>query len=318
MKKFYISTKKRIGKSLRTQLILTFFVCTFAAIFTAILLAPLFENANRHAVIDYTTEMEHINFKAQQLADILSTQNKQQPETISVQERLDAASNHEKFKILLVTEDGTVLYKTKQATETQVDIHNIIRNAMDLKIHQDINQRKEFISFYPVELEEKKMYLVVSGIPQGEITYVTSGSPMAGIIGFALFLILFYIITKKKMKQLEAMTYGIEEISKGNLQYRISFKSEDEIGTLANNINHMAEQLAQKIEEERRAEQTKNELITNVSHDLRTPLTSIMGYLRLLRDKKYETDVQVEEYISIASNKSEQLKRLIEDLFEYT
>lgn len=59
-------------------------------------------------------------------------------------------------------------------------------------------------------------------------------------------------------------------------------------------------------------------MITNVSHDLRTPLTSIMGYLRLLQDAKYENREQYDEYIKIAFSKSEQLKNLIEDLFEYT
>ena len=72
------------------------------------------------------------------------------------------------------------------------------------------------------------------------------------------------------------------------------------------------------IEKERKLEKQKNELITNVSHDLRTPLTSIMGYLRLLRDSKYENKEQHDEYTRIAFAKSEQLKNLIEDLFEYT
>nr|MBT3133341.1 two-component sensor histidine kinase [Streptococcus vestibularis] len=69
---------------------------------------------------------------------------------------------------------------------------------------------------------------------------------------------------------------------------------------------------------ERKLEKQKNELITNVSHDLRTPLTSIMGYLRLLRDSKYENKEQHDEYTRITFAKSEQLKNLIEDLFEYT
>ena len=72
------------------------------------------------------------------------------------------------------------------------------------------------------------------------------------------------------------------------------------------------------IEKESQIEKQKNELITNVSHDLRTPLTSIMGYLRLLGDAKYENKEQYDEYMRIAFSKSEQLKKLIEDLFEYT
>ena len=80
----------------------------------------------------------------------------------------------------------------------------------------------------------------------------------------------------------------------------------------------MAEKLLANIEKEKQIEKQKSELITNVSHDLRTPLTSIMGYLRLLGDAKYENKEQHDEYIKIAFSKSEQLKMLIEDLFDYT
>lgn len=72
------------------------------------------------------------------------------------------------------------------------------------------------------------------------------------------------------------------------------------------------------LERERQTEKLKNELITNVSHDLRTPLTSILGYLRLLRDQRVEDQEQQREYIRIAYEKSEHMKGLVEDLFEYT
>jgi len=120
------------------------------------------------------------------------------------------------------------------------------------------------------------------------------------------------------MRQVEAMAEGVKEIAKGNLQYRIPQKGQDELSLLAVNMNQMAKELFSNIEKERRIEKQKNELITNVSHDLRTPLTSIMGYLRLLQDSKYESKEQHNEYVRIAFSKSEQLKNLIEDLFEYT
>ena len=106
-------------------------------------------------------------------------------------------------------------------------------------------------------------------------------------ISLLSFLIIFYFITNKKMKYIEIVSIGLLEISKGNLDYRIKKYGKDELAILADNINYMAEELKTKIDSERKAEKTKNDLITNVSHDLRTPLTSIKGYLELIKNKKY-------------------------------
>ena len=80
----------------------------------------------------------------------------------------------------------------------------------------------------------------------------------------------------------------------------------------------MASRLKESIEEERRAEKAKNELITSVSHDLRTPLTSILGYLALVDDDKYEDEVTLRHYISIVHEKAQNMKELVDDLFEFT
>lgn len=80
----------------------------------------------------------------------------------------------------------------------------------------------------------------------------------------------------------------------------------------------MAKEIGEKIQAERAAEKTKTDLITNVSHDLRTPLTSVMGYLGLVIDNRYKNEEEMREYLNIAFSKAERLKLLIEDLFEYT
>ena len=80
----------------------------------------------------------------------------------------------------------------------------------------------------------------------------------------------------------------------------------------------MAKEIGEKIQAERTAEKTKADLITNVSHDLRTPLTSVMGYIGLVIQERYKDEEEMKEYLNIAFSKAERLKLLIEDLFEYT
>ena len=223
------------------------------------------------------------------------------------------------MRALIVDLDGDVLYRSENATESKVDIHSIIRNAMNTRIDfQRLGGASEFTSFYPINLNDTRAYIVVSGVPEARIEYNEGQIGFIPIVlGFANFVLLFYFSTQKKMRYIEELADGLLEISKGNLDHRIAGKSEDELGSLANNINFMAEALQTKIEEERAAEMLKNELIPNVSHDLRTPLTSIMGYLNLLKDKRYETEEEAYQYLNIAYGKSEKLKDLIQDLFEY-
>ncbi|PGE24390.1 sensor histidine kinase, partial [Bacillus wiedmannii] len=98
----------------------------------------------------------------------------------------------------------------------------------------------------------------------------------------------------------------------------IEIEGKDELTQLAQNINYMSKELENTFEQERRLERTKNELITNVSHDLRTPLTSIIGYVDLLKRGKYDSKEQLQEYLETTYLKSQRLRYLIDELFEYT
>ncbi|WP_410985673.1 ATP-binding protein [Bacillus cereus] len=316
---------KSVQRSIRIQLITTFIACALLGFLTSKATAPFFENANREATIDYRVGMEQINQQAQSKADMMIHENKLEaiPNMIEI-ENQNLEQGYRALKVLITDESGKVLYKTKQAQEEQINLHNTIRNVTSFAISypnykNEIEMtRKEFIAFSPITIEDKNLYMFVSGIPEGEVMYETTEGPFPFFIGVFVFIFSFFYITKRKMRQIEAMAQGVKEIERGNLAYRIEIKGEDEIAALTENINNMAEELMVNIERERKLEKQKNELITNVSHDLRTPLTSIMGYLRLLRDSKYENKEQHDEYMRIAFAKSEQLKNLIEDLFEYT
>ncbi|MCX8129210.1 MAG: HAMP domain-containing histidine kinase [Clostridia bacterium] len=133
-----------------------------------------------------------------------------------------------------------------------------------------------------------------------------------------LFIVTYLLFTQRSIRYIEEISASLRIIAEGNLDYSIPIRSKDELAHLAENINSMTFKLRKSIEEERCAEKTKNDIITSVSHDLRTPLTSILGYLGLVANDKYRDEVELRYYIDIAYNKSQKLKKLIDELFEYT
>lgn len=138
------------------------------------------------------------------------------------------------------------------------------------------------------------------------------------VLGIGFFVLAFFLLINRKIKYLRYISKRVKEIANEGFGSIIEIKGEDEIAELCLNINSMSKELKSKFDRERDLEKVKYELIGGVSHDLRTPLTSIKGYLQLLKDKVYHTPEQLENFIEVAFSKTEMLENLIEDLFEYT
>lgn len=128
-------------------------------------------------------------------------------------------------------------------------------------------------------------------------------------IGFILYMIKYYT----DMQELLKVTRCIED---GNLDAKVqSDKLSFNVRELGDSINNLGDGLAKAIEDSVREERTKAELITNVSHDIKTPLTSIINYVGLLKNEEISNQKAV-EYIDVIDKKSERLKQLIMDLIE--
>lgn len=131
----------------------------------------------------------------------------------------------------------------------------------------------------------------------------------AGIIG----LILFALLTKR----LRFISGVVSDFEKGDLQKRIPVKSNDEFGHLASSFNQMADTIVANMAELKRNDDLRRELIANVSHDLRSPLTSIQGYLETILMK--EEGLSAEErkqYLETILNNTRSLNKLVHELFE--
>ncbi|MEG0688781.1 MAG: HAMP domain-containing sensor histidine kinase, partial [Hungatella sp.] len=138
------------------------------------------------------------------------------------------------------------------------------------------------------------------------------------IIGIVIFAITFLLLQEKSMRYIAKISEAMQNISEGDLNTMIEVVGDDEFSGMASNLNKMVEDIRELMDKERESERTKNELITNVAHDLRTPLTSIIGYLELLSGPTELPLEMQKKYINITFTKAKRLEKLIEDLFGFT
>lgn len=138
------------------------------------------------------------------------------------------------------------------------------------------------------------------------------------LLGIVIFSVTFMILEEPGIRYLGRISDAVQSISQGNLNTEVDVTGDDEFSAMAANLNKMSSDIRRLMDKEREAERTKNELITNVAHDLRTPLTSIIGYLELLAGNTQVPQEMQHKYIEIAYSKSRRLEKLIEDLFGFT
>lgn len=151
-------------------------------------------------------------------------------------------------------------------------------------------------------------------------------------ISFIVFVEIFFKLIDFTIEYIRKLRRSIQQVTSGNYGVQCEVEYDDELGSLAANINVLSkillakEKESEKLKEkeraaldiERNAERQKNELITNVAHDLRTPLTTIVEYLELIKDDTALSKEDVHKYSGIAYEKSIRLQEMMDDLFEFT
>lgn len=136
---------------------------------------------------------------------------------------------------------------------------------------------------------------------------------LAGLI----FLIIVLLYNKRVLGRIIKLSDDVNRIRAGELDLEIDPGEADEIGALASDIDHMRSSIMERMNSERAAQDANNQLITSMSHDIRTPLTSLIGYLDIISGHKYKNEQELQKYINSCSDKAVQLKDLSDKLFQY-
>ena len=138
--------------------------------------------------------------------------------------------------------------------------------------------------------------------------------PVSLLLGIIAFIAASFIIAHRT-KDFDEIKKGVSNVRNGNISYKIPECKCEDMKSLASNINDIAKGLDESVNAKLKAERMKTELITNVSHDLKTPITSIINYTELL-SKIEDLPEEARDYVSVIAKKSERLKNLTQDLFD--
>lgn len=140
------------------------------------------------------------------------------------------------------------------------------------------------------------------------------------LIGFIVIanILLYRWITRSVIKPLDSMRHSAEQIKEGNLDFSLDLSSKDEIGQLNEAFENMRKRLQESVALRLQDEENRKELISNISHDLRTPITNIKGYIEGIRDGVADTPEKMDKYVNIIYSKAVDLDRLVDELFLYS
>lgn len=224
-------------------------------------------------------------------------------------------------------------YLNKVATLNSINIiiadnkDNIVMKSQKVKVNKisyshiyeslKSSNKNETLAFqaYDIKINNENMKIYMYDYINDKFIEKQANGIVTEII--VILFIMVYLIPRRKLKYIKHIGKEINEIGKGDLNRRIKVQGYDELSTIAYQINEMTEKIKASIEEEKKQEEFKNELITNISHDLRTPLTSIIAYLQLINDNNLKGDIG-KKAIETSLRNAKNLKILVDDLFEFT
>ncbi len=232
--------------------------------------------------------------------------------------------------IEILDEDGDVIYTKgdKKTDHMSYDMHSLASLLGFQETQEYFYQSTPFLS------REGESLILLVVIPHGVLDYQLSLSfglydvsrkiIMVLLIGAGVFLFLFLIniffyskwTARKIQKPLDQITEVIQEMGEGNSDARMAFKAEYEFSQIRDAFNQMADRLQKSENEKLKLEESRKRMFVDISHDLKTPITTINGFSRALSEGMIKDEDKVRKYLNTIYNKSNRMAKLIDDIFE--
>ena len=181
---------------------------------------------------------------------------------------------------------------------------------------EDIRAREyDWETYYSVDFSDGTARIGLAGLYEYHLYNISL--IMELVCSFGLFFLLVLLGIRKKMKYISKLSNEIAILEGGSLDYAITVQGKDELSILAEGLDNMRKSFQDMIEQEAQMVNENNKIITEMSHDLRTPVTSMMLYTEILRKGNYKGKEQFREYLDKIDKKAHRMKQLTDHLFEY-
>lgn len=173
----------------------------------------------------------------------------------------------------------------------------------------------EWMDYYPIEFADGSAQVNIWGIYDYQFYHYAMIVEV--LFSFLLFLLLVLIGIRRKMDYILQLSKEIQILEGGSLEYAITVKGKDELSKLAEGIENMRKSFQRMIHKETEIVRENQKIVTEMSHDLRTPITSIMLYTEILKKGRYKNEQQLLECLDKIDRKAHRMKQLTDHLFEY-
>lgn len=223
---------------------------------------------------------------------------------------------------LVVTADGEEFYRYGEAQNAQLEAA-----ARALDGEGTVSAGSACLHIRPKTVRGVRYEILLYGT-QRELSYSHLETALVlagGVLLLAILLSVFFtdrfltrFVVRHVEQPLELLSNGVRQISEGNLDYRLRYDGKDEFLPVCRDFNDMARRLRESVERSRREEESRRELMAGISHDLRSPLTSIQAYVEGLLDGVASTPEMQKKYLTTVKTRAEELERMVERILTYS
>lgn len=231
-------------------------------------------------------------------------------------EKIAKWTNENNYVYLLIYKDDEVYFSSDMSNvDEDGNNYSYIGGIVSFPNREELIAAAQENDMYELVLTDGSLFASVAEFTDYLYIDLTNLlSLMLAVMVFGTFLILYVSRIITRVKKLDR---DVARVSGGEMTHTISCSGRDELTTLSENIEDMRNSIIEKLNKEREIKEANNELVTSISHDLRTPLTVLLGYIDMMKNHE-GCDEVMRNYLVASENTAMRLKQLSDDMFKYS